>query len=341
MLGLNKKIATLATALGVAFGYITNANASDISKPLPKLKAAEVLWANSSHFHKDFDKGVNGDCTSLLSRLDKAIQNEESEYAAHVVLGEMYDRAICVNFDPAKAYENFKRAADMGGPYYYAQVGWKHVHGHGAEQSIEKANDAFKLLLTRLVSTPEGRTYERYKEILIDRDMPKQLKDGINWLIQKSKTDDGISHLAKSLIYGGGNYYDNSPLSKDILAAKRILEANFDNGKASYVLANAYFDGIYGDKEKNRGRILLEHAGTCGSEQAVVDIIGHMLNEDHGFRNIDFITYTWFLYGKEKKYEGIETYSDKFKSPSYTMIWNTPDRLKWLNERTEKCLSSN
>ena len=82
MLGLNKKIITFTTALGIALGYMTDANAIDVTKPLPKLKAAGLLTGNSSHFHKDFDKGVDGDCTSLLNRLDKALQNEESEYAA-------------------------------------------------------------------------------------------------------------------------------------------------------------------------------------------------------------------------------------------------------------------
>ena len=252
----------------------------------------------------------------------------------------MYDRAICVNYDPAKAYENFKRAADMGGPYYYAQVGWKHVHGHGAEQSTQKANEAFKLLLTRLGSSPEGRTYERYQAILIDRDMPEQLKKGINWLIETGKTDVGIIRLAKSLIYGGGNYYDNSPLSKDLLAGKRILEANFNNGNASYVLANAYFDGIYGLEKKNSGRILLEHAGICGSQQAVIDLIDHSLKERHGFKKIDFVIHAWFLYGQENGYEDVDVFAKEIQASSYPFDDFTVDHLKWLKERTEKCQSS-
>lgn len=98
------------------------AGAVDVSQPLPILPAKVVLSGNSSHFHADFDKGIEGECEPLLKRLEKAlVRGEDSEYAARVVYGEMYDRAICVPYDPAKAFENFKRAADMGGLYRAVQ----------------------------------------------------------------------------------------------------------------------------------------------------------------------------------------------------------------------------
>lgn len=83
--------------------------------------------------------------------------------------------------------------------------------------------------------------------------------------------------------------------------------------------------------------MFLEWAGTCGSEQAVVEVIGHMLNERHGFKNISFMVYGWYLYGQEKEYEGVQIYDQQFQAPSYMMTANAPNYLKSLKEREAKC----
>ena len=46
---------------------------------LPKHKATEILWGNSSHFHADFDKAVTGDCSSLMKRLEQALQGTNAD----------------------------------------------------------------------------------------------------------------------------------------------------------------------------------------------------------------------------------------------------------------------
>ncbi|NVJ92440.1 MAG: hypothetical protein HWE34_12320, partial [Methylocystaceae bacterium] len=102
-------LAFLIAALGAGGVY-----AMDLSHPFPARSAVEVLHPGpSSGFFKEYDAGVQGQCGPLLSHLDKTLQDPDSDvkYSAQLVYGEMYDRAVCVDYSPVKSFEYFKQAA--------------------------------------------------------------------------------------------------------------------------------------------------------------------------------------------------------------------------------------
>ncbi|WP_135075094.1 SEL1-like repeat protein [Terasakiella sp. SH-1] len=279
-------------------GLLTPVNADASSEPLPKGSASEILWKNSSHFHSDFDKGVNGDCVSLLSRLEKEIQdpNEDREYAAHVVYGELYDRAICVPFDPDKAFDHFKQAADMGGPTYYAQVGWKYFHGHGIEKSDAKAHDAFKLLLIRNATWKQPTNEQHFHEILRDRGMPDILAAGVGWFTKMTKTDESAVSLALSLIDGSGRYYDDTALPIDKLAAMYALnQLSSDNRKARYHLGFEMLKGTFGEPLKREGEMHLIRSAKCGYVPAMLKLAHLSQTGEFGARQNNKDAYGWYL----------------------------------------------
>lgn len=318
----------------VTFSY--SAVAIDLGKPLPQLSAEELHWEYSSGFHSDFAKGLAGDCDPLVGRLEKAILNEENEYTARIIYGEMYDRAICVPYDPTKAFKNFKRAADMGGPYYYAITAWKHAVGHGVEKSNQLAHENFKLYLLRTAVHAKENILKNLKTRLIDRDVPDQLLRGVNWLSKKLSQKNGSVDLAKSLIVGNGTYFDGTPLPQDKLAALYILE-RVKSLESNYVLGHAYADGVFGESRKSRGSIYLGNAASCGSKEATFELIEYYSNGDKGFPQLDFFAYAWFLFAKEKKYEGVEKFNHFFEPPSHTMETQSPNRLKTIMEQASEC----
>ena len=134
MFGLKCLLLRLVAILAIGLFWQNDVQAMDLSKPLPKLSAKEVLhYGPSSAFFEQYDQGVQGNCGPLLSHLNEKLQSSDSDvrYSVQLVYAEMYDRAVCVEYSPEKSFEYFKQAADSGGSYFYAHVGWKYYYGHG------------------------------------------------------------------------------------------------------------------------------------------------------------------------------------------------------------------
>jgi len=300
MFGFARRILLLTVTTAIGFGILSEALAMDLSKPLPKLHAKQILTGNSSHLHDDFDKAVDGDCSPLLKRLNKYIQNEKSEYAARIVFGEMYDRAICVPYDPAKAYENFKRAADMGGPYYYAITAWKHAMGHGAKKSKILLHESLILYLIRSAVHSKDNMLNHMQNLLKDRFPSDEMLKGVNWLIEKTKTNEGGIFLALSLIDGTGQYYDDTSLPVDRLAAKYFLtQLSFDSPKARYHLGVEHLKGTFGEKDKREGEMHLMWSAQCGYIPAMLELANLALTGKLGVRQSNRDVYGWYLMASE------------------------------------------
>ncbi|MDV7340063.1 hypothetical protein RYZ26_10700 [Terasakiella sp. A23] len=274
-----------------------NAQAIDVSKPLPKLPAKELLAGNSSHFHRDFDKGIHGDCTSLNARLQKALKDPEDEYAARVVLGEMYDREICVPYDPAKAYEHFKRAADMGGPYYYAIVAWKHSLGHGATHSEELTNEFFRYFLVNAITQNDMNPAIRTHRHLRDRQITPLLKHGIHWYEEILTNREKHYLLAKSLLTGNGvKYIDGRQIKQSLFAADRhLISLSKQDKNIAYFHSNELIKGTFGNNRKGEGQFSLINLAECGHVPSMIKLGEVFSSNDPDLAHSNREAYGWLL----------------------------------------------
>ncbi|WP_188666078.1 tetratricopeptide repeat protein [Terasakiella brassicae] len=303
MFGFKYHLWGFIAALTVGAVWPNLVHAMDLSKPLPKRSAKEVLHHGpSSAFFEQYDQGVQGNCTPLLSHLNEKLQSADSDvrYSAQLVYAEMYDRAVCVEYSPKKSFEYFKQAADAGGPAFYAHVGWKYSYGHGVEKSEAKANEAFKLLLTRGAFTENSRTYKRYEDLLKDRPIPPLLKEGIEWLIETTSTDDGLIELAQALLDGSGRYLGRSPLQIDQISARNILsQTALFSPKARFILGIEYLKGSFDDKNRREGEMHLMWAAQCGYVPAMLKLAQLSETGDYGVKQNKQSTYGWYHMARE------------------------------------------
>jgi TPR repeat protein len=298
---LKMKIGFKALALIFIGGalFFSPAHAIDIEKPLPKRSAKEVLLAGpSSAFFAEFDQAIVGDCEPLLSHLEKALNSGDSDraYSAKLVYAEMYDRAICVPYDPTKSFEFFKPIAEQGYPLGNLHVGWKYLHGHGVKQSNELAIQAFKTLLVRIAGSPKTRTVSHLKDLLKGREFPDQVTKGIEWLNEISKSKEKQLKLAQNLINGTAKYYDGSSLPEDHYAAHTLLRDIADNSfpKGYYVLGTEILNGNIESYIKREGQMMLEFAAKCGYVDAVLAMAKFHEKGEHDFFQSDLYAYAWY-----------------------------------------------
>ena len=292
------KFICVAICILVGSGTQT-AQAVDVTKPLPQISGDNVLSGAASHFRSDYDRGVKGDCVQLLQRLEEAAVSKEygEAYASNIVYGEMYDRAVCVPYDPAKAFVYFKDAADFGNPIYFSIVGWKYFHGHGVEQSEVLANEQFKLLLTRFGVHVNGNSQnekDKYRSFLGDRNIPALLLNGVDWKAMRTATAKETLNLAQELLDGSGVYFDKSPLLVDTRAAFDIL-SGLDNPEGRYVFAMESLKGTFGEKQRKEGQWRLDTAALCGYLPAMLDLAQFWYTGEYGFEKNLRRSYEWYL----------------------------------------------
>ncbi|NVJ92506.1 MAG: sel1 repeat family protein [Methylocystaceae bacterium] len=297
-----KNIGPFSILLTTFFAFMSVGNAIDITGPLPKLTAEKTLLKGpSSAFFEEYDEGVKGKCDLLLKHLSKSLQSSNSDvkYSAQLIYAEMYDRAVCVEYSASKSFEYFKQAADGGGPAIYAFVGWKYFFGHGVKQSNAKANEAFKLLLTRNTVFGNSLTYDHYENLLRDRKIPILLKKGVDWLIQKTSSDEKLIHFAQELLDGTAIYFDGSPFKKDQKAAYNILfRLSAKNSTASLVLANAILQGKIPSSPMSEAHFFLEMSANCGNTDAMLEMAQYHQTGQYNFLKINSIAYSWLYTAK-------------------------------------------
>lgn len=342
MFGLKYRLLRLVVILAVGAFWQNDVQAMDLSKPLPKLSAKEVLhYGPSSAFFEQYDQGVQGNCDPLLSHLNEKLQSSDSDvrYSAQLVYAEMYDRAVCVDYSPEKSFKYFKDAADAGGPMFYAHVGWKYYYGHGVEQSEAKANEAFKLLLTRGASSDISRTYKRYEDLLKDRPIPPLLKIGIAWLIGKTSTDDGLIDLAQGLLSGSGRYHDGSPLNIDRRASYDIL-TNLSvkpNTSAMLILADGIYRKQYEGLHMGEAEMMMKRATDCGSIKAIKKMAHYYKVGAYDYVQSNLNAYAWYDVAKSLGANVQMEMSELEKHLSDWEIKNARQDHPWLY-RPKSCL---
>ncbi len=303
MFGFRCRLVNFVVILAIGAFWLNDTQAMDLSKPLPKLSAKEVLhYGPSRAFFEQYDQGVQGNCDPLLSHLHEKLQSPDSDvrYSAQLVYAEMYDRAVCVEYSPEKSFKYFKQAADGGGFYFYAHVGWKHIYGHGAKKSMKEAHKAFKLLLTRLASSESSRTLERYIDLLKDRPIPTELKTGVGWLINLTNSDSAKINFALNLIHGTARYYDNSLIKQDHRAGYEILTsmANNSNPEAMYILAQEILSGRLDGIHMDESQLMLENAASCNFIDAMLLMAEYHEKGTHGFVQTYPHAYSWLYTAK-------------------------------------------
>jgi hypothetical protein len=302
---LKMKIGFKALSLAFIGGtlFLSPAHAIDVEKPLPKRSAKEVLLAGpSSAFFAEFDQAIEGDCKPLLSHLEKALNSGDSvrDYSAKLVYAEMYDRAICVPYQPTKSFDLFKEIAKDGNPHFNLQVGWKYLFGHGVPQSNERATVYFKRYLISVAVKDPSEIIKQTEALLSKRPMPEPLVLGIHWY--EKITSDKQTYLAfeKSLLQGNGKYFDGSFFEVDKNAIyMSLLSLSFHDIEAAYVLYVEKAKGTFGPQHKIDGQLSLEQVARCGYVPAMLKLAEFASSTDKGLDLSAKDTYGWYLMAEE------------------------------------------
>ena len=126
--------------------------------------------------------------------------------------------------------------------------------------------------------------------------MSPPLKDGIDWLISKTSTDDGSIHLAQELLNGDGTYFDGTSIKKDPKSAYNILFSLSvkSNPKASFVLAQAIKEGQINFVPAYEADMFLQDSAQCGYVPAMIKLAELALSNDKKRE-----TYGWYLMAYE------------------------------------------
>ena len=202
--------------------------------------------------------------------------------------GEMYDRGVCVDFDPEAAFRDFQTVADLGfypGPLL---LGWKYAHGHGVARSVEAAHAEFKGALGFLSRFPAGDIAVIVAERLQDRPVPPALAEGLAWLRR-------VIAFALGVADGTARYHDRTLYAPDPDTAHGILTGIWQVPEAMYWLGIEALAGTFGPDEVGRGIGHIWRSARCGFVPAILIVADAYERGALGLPQSDFTAHTWYL----------------------------------------------
>ncbi len=283
------RIGRRACRIGIAavFGFLMGASAwggapTPFAGALPKVWEADWgLPDTRDYFGKALMEGVEGRCDWLLELTSEP--HFDAEWARMEALGEMYDRGICVPFDPAAALRAFEQGAAISFVGKTAIIPWKYLHGHGVRADAAKARELFKAYFVRhsVSSYTPGETEERERKWLKDRPIPREFEKGLTWLRVLAEDRKRKLELARNLIQGTGTYYDVTPLPRDRYSAFLMLYfMSSTEPEAGYLLGSEFLKGSFDELGKKSlpsiAKYAFESAASCQHVDAMVEFARHL-----------------------------------------------------------------
>ena len=253
-------------------------------------------WGVSEEFDfywQAYRRGLAGDCEELLGIVANPVGYEAP--LDLLARGEMYDRGVCVDFDPEAAFRDFQTVAELGfypGPLL---LGWKYAHGHGVARSIEAAHAEFKAALGFLARFPAADIAGIVARRLQDRPVPPALAEGLAWLRHMKANPQRMIAFALGLIDGTARYHDRTLYAADPDTAHGILTTTWEVPEAMYWLGIEALAGTFGPDEVEGGDFYLRLSARCGFVPAILVVAEAYERGAFGFPQSDFTAHTWYL----------------------------------------------
>ena len=283
------------------------------------------------HMWLAYRRGIEGDCGQLLRFVVPPVGFYV--YLSYVVRGEMYDRGICFEFDPQAAFESFQAAAEEGYVPANLVLGWKYTHGHGVEQSDEKAKAAFKRYIGT-VSYPPGDTNSVVVvRALQDRVFPDELVAAIAWLEDMKADQPRMIAFARGLIDGTARYHDGTTFEADPDMAHRILDFMVDAPEAWYWLGIEGLGGAFGSDRVDHSRSYLRRAAFCRYVPAMLALAKGYERGEHGFLQWDIYAHAWYIVAER---HGANVEEDLARIDS----WWFPYQRRWAEKYADMFLGT-
>lgn len=130
--------------------------------------------------------------------LTEAIKKDDEQ--ALLLLGEIYERHDSVHLNYKKAFNSYKRAADLGNPWACVKCGEYHLYGKGVEVDYKKAIEFFNK-----ASLPDADAYLGICQ-LNGYGVPKNVQQGFDTLLEASHQYSDIASGELGMIYYEGKY---------------------------------------------------------------------------------------------------------------------------------------
>ncbi len=212
----------LATALVLAlilWTGTTAASATDSVVDLPK----EVKFPKGfATFQAPWDAGLRGNCDALLASVAKPLNSHD--YLRLRVLGEMYDRGVCVKKDASRAYNQFNAAKKYLNKPWSVHTAYKLWHGDGIAIDQEAARLQFRAFLASLAWAPDEKNDSIVLNTMRGRPIPAPLAQGLAWLHALRTDANAIGSWAAALYLGNAIYADGTKLEQNPEIARQILK---------------------------------------------------------------------------------------------------------------------
>ena len=154
--------------------------------------------------------------------LSEAVQHNDE--GALNFLGEIYERPNTVHFNYKKAFNSYKRAADLGNSWAYVKCGEYYLYGKGVEVDYKKAIEFFNK-----ASLPDADAYLGIC-LLNGYGVPKDIQKGFDTLLEASHQGSDIASGELGMIYYEGKY-TKTDYNEALRYFNKILYPELENPK--------------------------------------------------------------------------------------------------------------
>ena len=239
------------------------------------------------------------ECGRALSALDAGRQ--AGDPVAEHRTAEFYEEGTCVDRDDAKAFEHYSTAVDGGNLVSAFRLSLLYYDGRGTGKDLEAAQHWFKAAALSMVAS----SYERGERLrwasghmprgfFLQRDLPPELIDEIEWLAEIEDGDPRILHETALRVRDGDG------LPRDSEAAERWLVKAGRRGvpEAFYDLGLTFLNTPIYSRDEEFGIRYLGAAGRDGYLPAQVEL-GRRYAAGDQVQQRDHAAYVWLLIADE------------------------------------------
>lgn len=252
--------------LGLLFAMLWAVTARAV-EPLPREFLLDRTFPGTQ-FAEEFLAAWEGDCGPLIAEIQpdaQPIGNLSDSWHHAMAAVQMYDRGLCVPFQPEKGTEILKKYVEHTVYRAALDLGWRAWHGFGMEKDADAARSYFAL---GLVGSPFR--YSRLTRTAERSPLGRALPDASRALAAEIEarigTKAGLISFAVELARGGvslGDEVSTPPMPSAALSIFRLerLRGDFD-AKLHYV--ELAYKGIFGPRYVDEWRYNLSQGVECG-----------------------------------------------------------------------------
>jgi hypothetical protein len=237
---------------------------------------------------EEIDWGAPGisDAGEDMARLHAAAKARWRMFAAI----QMYDRALCVPFDPTKGFHAFDRwAQEISTTGVFAaraklELAWRLWEGFGAPVDRDRAKTLIREAMLLFASSPDTLEAKNLgTHSILGNPLPDLATRYWSWVRENSKTREDLWRFTMALHEGALVGPDGDLLPRYPYAAALLFNDFPRYAEARYHLGLLAREGVLGPSRQESWYVSMSIAADCRYEPAVPHYTQHLLDKEHTF----------------------------------------------------------